>query len=138
MPKTPEITISTDSITLMPHVTEAKAKKIIAEAKKALIDGHPANETDRTETSITIQVPSGLGDDSRIIVLTTEKDQIVAVLSYNPETRQFSIMNEDEEEEEDEPSSHANIISAIDKAAATIVNAVSKPRGGGGRKKKQE
>jgi hypothetical protein len=137
MPKTPEITISTDSITLMPHVTEAKAKKIIAEAKKALIDGHPANETDRTETSITIQVPSGLGDDSRIIVLTTEKDQIVAVLSYNPETRQFSIMNEDEEEE-DEPSSHANIISAIDKAAATIVNAVSKPRGGGGRKKKQE
>ena len=130
--ETPKITIDSESLSAIPGLSEVNATKIITGTKKVIIDGNPPEETELTETSITIEAPSRLGGS--IIVLTTENDQLLAVLRYDPDTRKLSNTNV---EGDDELPSEAEIIQAIDRAATRIVNAVTHAGGHGGGKNKR-
>lgn len=82
--------------------TAPKAKKIIADAKKVIINGTEAKEKSRAPTAITVEPPSDLGEEPWIILLTTDKNEIIAILSYDPEKKEFPAPPDDEEDEDEE------------------------------------
>ncbi len=99
---------------------EGQLKEIISLSKKAMIVSADGKETAaKTDKQIAGLSSSDFGPGPWSIVLTTDEDEIVAVLGYNPETKEF--LPKKEEDQTD-----ADIIEAIDRAAEAIANAVGK------------
>jgi hypothetical protein len=98
-----EIPIGTESLAFL-DLSSENSKTIVANAKKVIIDGNQIEEgkITRTPTSITIKVSPALSKYKCIIVLTTENDQIVAVLSYDPALGKLSNTNNDDDDDDDD------------------------------------
>jgi hypothetical protein len=112
MAEIPEIKITdADLIKVMTdrELTAPEAKKIIADTKKVLIEGIEAKEKSRTPTSISVEAPSDLSEESWSVILLcieAEEDQIIAILSYDPVTKQFPAPDDEEDEDEEEEGLH--------------------------------
>jgi hypothetical protein len=104
--------------TAAPGLDECQAKKVIAGTKKVIIDGKPVAWWSG-EDSITMQKPSDLGDEVVIVVLATEKDDIIAALTYDPAIDSFPPLDYEVDEDDDE------IVDAIQKAAQQIADAIA-------------
>jgi hypothetical protein len=104
----PEVKISdAELIKVMPdrELTSPEAKKIIADTKKVLIEGVEAKEKGRSSTSISVEAPSNLSEKSWSVILLSrdaeEEDQIIAILDYDPVTKQFHAPDDEEDEDEE-------------------------------------
>jgi hypothetical protein len=110
-----EITISdTDLIKILAKAKHKKAedgaKKIISETKKVSINWNLATvEKNQTSTSITLKIPPDLGVDRWIIVLATDQDEIIAVLTYDPETGEFPVPDDNEDDGIPDTETVANV-----------------------------
>jgi hypothetical protein len=108
MPEIPELKITdADLVNVMPDrkLTTPEAKKIIGNTKKVLIEGIEAKEKSRTSTSISLEAPPNLGKQSWSVVLLTaeaEDDEIIAILNYDPVTKEFPAPDDEEDEDEEE------------------------------------
>lgn len=122
MAGTRQVTISTDTLSAIRGLSEEQAKKIIHATANAIVDGHPPVKTNLTGKSIIIEVSPGLREHRCIIVLTAAHGQMVAVLGYDPKTGKLSHAKEKHDRE---LPLKTDVISAIDKAAATVVDAVT-------------
>src|SRR5436305_10380863 len=106
MPEIPELKITdADLVNVMPDrkLTTPEAKKIIGNTKKVLIEGIEAKEKSRTSTSISLEAPPNLGKQSWSVVLLTaeaEDDEIIAILNYDPVTKEFPAPDDEEDEDE--------------------------------------
>jgi hypothetical protein len=72
-------------------MTEKTAKAIIGQAKRAMINDKPAKvEYHAQDNSIIVVVPSDLGDHPYYeIALTNDRDEILALLEYDPKSKKF-------------------------------------------------
>jgi hypothetical protein len=118
---------TTNLIEATPYLTEDQAKKVIADAKSAVVEDKPAEIENQTPTSITIKTPDGLGGGPWLIVLITQEGKFAAVLSYEPNTKKFFIPHDekvrDDIPHDEEVRDDGDIIIAINKAAETIEKA---------------
>ena len=108
MAEVPEMKITdADLIKAMPDrkLTTPEAKKIIVDTKKVQIEGIEAKEKSRTATSITVEASSDLGKEPWSVVLLcadAEDDQNIAILNYNPVTKQFLAPDDEDDGDEEE------------------------------------
>jgi hypothetical protein len=100
-----EIVISEEKLRKVNSIQEAEAKKIFESSTGAAVNGKQAKVT-RHHNSITVSVV--LSDRPRIIELTDEKAETVAVLGYNSDSG--TLLPKKEQDQQDE---------AIDKKKAT-------------------
>ena len=98
------------------HEPLPKAQKIIEQTENATINGITAKVDKTTTDSITVQVPQGLDPGPWSIALTTENNEIVALLGWDSKNKKFL----PEEEEEDQIDPYSAIVEAIDKVTKAI------------------
>ncbi len=113
------MTIKDSDLTSINSMTAEMALKIIVIAEKATINGKIAKITNRTANSIDVNEPDGLAGDQWIIVLTTDKDEVVALLGYDSKTKQF-ISEKEEDQIEANVVKAPEIVDALDKVAEAI------------------
>jgi hypothetical protein len=86
-------------------LTTTDARKIIVDTKKVQIEEIEAKEKSRTATSITVEASPDLGEGPWSVVLLcgdTEDDQNIAILNYDPVTKQFLAPDDDDDGDEEE------------------------------------
>jgi hypothetical protein len=82
-----EIRITESKLKEVNSIQEGTAKEIISSSKKAMVNGNPADMKSAPD-SITIEVAADLNQPC-LILLTGERDEIVALLGYDPIKKKF-------------------------------------------------
>jgi hypothetical protein len=114
-----KITIKDSDLTSVNLMTSERAKEIIELANKGMINGKTVKALNKTKTSIEVDVPDGLVHGQWIIVLTTDKDETVALLGYDSTTNKFLSQKEEDQIEPDVVNA-PDIVKALDNVAGAI------------------
>jgi hypothetical protein len=112
------MTIKVSDLTGTYSMTDKMAQKIIDIAENATINGKIAKITNKKADSFDVIEPDGLLGDRWFFVLTTKKDEVVALLGYDPKTKQF--ISEEEDLIEAYVVEAPEIVEALGKVAEAI------------------
>jgi hypothetical protein len=92
---------------------EEKARQIINQTTKVVLNWNPAIDVEPKNENITVNVPTSLGDDPLVIVLINKAGKTLAVLGYDQKAEEFAQQVQEEDEES------VDVVAAVKKKKAT-------------------
>jgi hypothetical protein len=116
-----QISIDIKVLTFVSSMKEEKARQVIAQTTKVMINGELIDgeliDVNPVEETITVEVPTDLGDGPLVIVLVNKEGETVAPLLYDQEAGEFP----PKEEDGDQGDPYEEIVEAIGKLADPVI-----------------